>query len=216
MKKINNFWTWLQDNQHTIKNILNESIENQASICYWIKQNLSYYCYDIDFILVFPNNNYNNNNNNNNKTEFIITSNGNPEFFKQVIALVDSAPILQTWKFTAFITTNETIEKRLNGLDQHYIIHDFKMIEDLSEHIPINLESYSIKQTIHIHLQNYTIRCSNNTIRQSIYYILEEILVTSTLYENISFVQLVQSVEQKIPLIHLYELQRYLDNYNYK
>lgn len=211
MKKTNNFWNWFLDNQLTIKNILKESPENQESICYWVKQNLNYYCYDIDFILVFPSNN-----NNNNKTEFIITSNGNPEFFKQVIDLVDNAPILKTWKFTAFITTNETIEKRLNRLDQHYIIHDIKMKEDLSEYIPINLESFSIKQTIHIHLKNYTIRCNNNTIRQSIYYILEEILVNTILYENISFVQLAQTDEQEILIIHLYELQRYLDNYNFK
>ncbi|CAM4042224.1 hypothetical protein FLSI110296_10615 [Flavobacterium sinopsychrotolerans] len=213
MKKINNFWTWFQDNQLTIKNILNESLKNQESILYWIKQNLSYYCNDIDFILVFPNNN---NNNNNSSSKFIITANGNPEYFKQVIALVDSAPILKTWKFTAFITTNETIEKRLNILDQHYIIHDIKMKDDLSKHIPINPESYAIKQTIHIHLKNYTIHCSNKTLQQTIFFILEEILGGIFLYETIHFVQLTESIEQEILIIHLYELQVYLHGYSLK
>ncbi|RKS14305.1 hypothetical protein [Flavobacterium sp. 120] len=208
MKKTNNFWNWFFDNQFTIKNILKEPLENQESICYWIKQNLNYYCYDIDFILVLPNND--------NKIDFIITANGNPEFFKQVIALVDSAPILKGWKFTAFITTDETIEKRLNRLDQHYIIHDIKLKEDLSEYIPINLESCPTIQTIHIHLKNYTIRCSNKTIWQSIYYIFEEILGDLFLYETIHFVQETQTIEQEILLINLYELQRYNDNFNIK
>ena len=207
MKKINNFWNWFLDNQLTIKNIPNESPGNQESISYWIKQNLNYYCYDIDFILVFPRNN-------NNETEFIITSNGNPEFFNLVIDLVDSAPILKTWKFTAFITTNETIEKRLNRLDQHYIIHDIKLKEDLSEYIPINLENHFKKQTIHIHLKNYTIHCSNKTLPQTIYFILEETFGGIFLYETINFVQLAQSAEQEILIIHLYELQVYLHRYN--
>jgi hypothetical protein len=207
MKKINNFWNWFLDNQLTIKNILNESPVNQESVCYWIMQNLNYYCNEIDFILVFPNNN-------SNKTEFIITSNGNPEYFKQVIALVDSAPILKTWKFTAFITTNETIEKRLNRLDQHYIIQDIKMKDDLSKHIPIKLENHSKKQTIYIYLKNYTIHCSNKTLDQTIYFILKEIFGGIFLYETINFVQLAQSAEQEILIIHLYELQVYLDGYN--
>lgn len=216
MKKINNFWTWFQDNQLTIKNILNESLKNQESILYWIKQNLSYYCNDIDFILVFPNNNNNNNNNNNSSSKFIITANGNPEYFKQVIALVDSAPILKTWKFTAFITTNETIEKRLNILDQHYIIQDIKMKDDLSEYISINLENYAKKQTIHIHLKNYGVLCSNRTFKQAIFFILKEISGTTILYESISFVQLPQSSEQEIVIINLNEQQRYSDNFNIK
>nr|WP_315207497.1 hypothetical protein [uncultured Flavobacterium sp.] len=213
MKKINNFWNWFLDNQLTIKNILNESPVNQESICYWIKQNLNYYCNEIDFILVFPNNNSNNDNSN---SELIITSNGNPEYFKQVIALADSAPILKTWKFKALIISTESIEKRLTRLDQPYIIQDINLKQDKSEYILINLESCPTTQTIQIHLKNYTIRCSNNTIRQSIYYILEEILGSIFLYETIHFVQLAQSAKQKIPLIHLYELQKYLDNYNFK
>jgi hypothetical protein len=212
MKKMTNFWTWFQDNQITIKNILNESPKKQESIRYWIKQNLHYYCIDIDFILVFPNNN--------NNSELIITANGNPIYFKQVIALVDSAPILKTWKFKAFISTNETIEKRLNKLDLHYIIPEIKLKDNLSEYIPINLENQSKKQTIHIHLKNYAIRCSNKTFKQAIYYILVEILVTTILYENISFVQLAYPSDSEQTkyiqgnnkeLIYLYEFQIFIN-----
>ena len=97
MKK---FWNWFLDNQHTFKTLINESPQNQSYIIYWVKQNLNYYCRELDFVIVFP------------KTptgqlEFIVTANGNPEKFKQVIDLVDNAPILKDWKFTALLEPKE-------------------------------------------------------------------------------------------------------------
>lgn len=162
-----NFWNWFLDNHHTIKNLLNHSAENQETICYWIKQNLNYYCRKIDFMIVFPQRTTD-------RFELIITANGNHKLFKQVIDLVDNAPILKTWKFTAFITSKETIEKRMNKLDTPFIIQDINLKEDQVKLIPINLENYSKKQTIHIHLKNHTIRCSNKTLDQAIYFILEK------------------------------------------
>jgi hypothetical protein len=41
--------------------------------------------------------------------ELIITANGNPEYFKQVIDLVDNAPFLKDWRFTALIEPKEAI-----------------------------------------------------------------------------------------------------------
>jgi hypothetical protein len=69
MKKINTFWNWFQDNHHTIKTIVNETPETQKYIIFWLGKNLSYYCREIDFIIVFPKKE-------NSKTEFIITANG--------------------------------------------------------------------------------------------------------------------------------------------
>jgi hypothetical protein len=119
MKKINNFWNWFLDNHYTIKNLLNHSPENQETICYWIKQNLNYYSNEIDFILVFPNNN---------KSEFIITTNENSRTFKKAIALIDNATVLTDWKFTVLLKSKETIEKRINKLDQPFIVQDIKKI----------------------------------------------------------------------------------------
>ena len=144
MKQITIFWNWFLDNHHTIKNLLNHSPENQETICYRIKQNLNYYSNKIDFILVFPNNN----NNNNNKSVFIITTNKNSRTFKKAIALIDNAPVLKDWKFTTLLKSNETIEKRLNKLDQPYVIQDINLKIDKVQHIPINLASYS-KKTDH-------------------------------------------------------------------
>lgn len=58
---------------------------------------------------------------NNNKSELILTANGNPQFFEQVINLVDNAPQLKNWKFTAFIQPTQRIEEIMKGLDDPYI-----------------------------------------------------------------------------------------------
>jgi len=207
MKSTSIFWNWFLENHHTIKNLLNHSPENQEKICYWIKQNLKYYCRNIDFIIVFPNRSMD-------QFELIITAKGNPKLFKQVIGLVDIAPVLKTWKFTVFISSKDNIEKRINKLDQSFIVQDINLKEDKLKSIPITLEKYSKKQTIHIHLKNHTIRCSNKTLHQAIFIILKKLSGNTILLENIHLVQLPQSRRQQIVLIHLYELQVYLDNFN--
>jgi hypothetical protein len=204
-----NFWNWFRDNHHTIKNLLNHSPENQETICYWIKQNLYYYCRRIDFIIVFPKKTTD-------QFELIITAKGNHKLFKQVIDLVDNAPVLKTWKFTAFIDSKEKIEKRINKLDHHFIIQDINLKRNQVQFIPINLEQDSKKQTIQIHLKNYTIYCSNKTLDQAIYFIVEKILRNTILFENIHLVQLSQCQEQEVELIHLQDLREYLGRVNLK
>jgi hypothetical protein len=103
--------------------------------------------------------------------EFIITAKGHHKLFKQVIDLVDNAPVVKTWKFTALIAPKETIEKRISKLDKPFIILYINLKEDKLKFIPITVEKYGKKQTIHIHLKNYTIRCSNkNTAAVNIFY----------------------------------------------
>jgi hypothetical protein len=107
--------------------------------------------------------------------ELIITAKGNHKLFKQVIDMVDNAPVLKTWKFTAFIDSKETIEKRINKLDHPFIIQEINLKHDQVKFIPITLEKYGKKQTIHIHLKDYAIRCSNRTLHQAIFIILEKL-----------------------------------------
>ncbi|WP_367769083.1 hypothetical protein AB3G33_10495 [Flavobacterium sp. WC2421] len=204
-----NFWNWFLDNHHIIKNLLNHSAENQETICYWIKQNLNYYCRKLDFIIVFPKSSTD-------QFEFIITSNGNHKLFKQVIDLADNAPVLKTWRFTAFIDSKETIEKRINKLDTPFIIQDINLKEYQVKFIPINLEEHGKKQTIHIHLKNNTILCSNKTLDQAIFFILEKFSLSPILFDPLHLLQLSQSFEQEMVLIHLHEMQEVLDSFNLK
>ena len=86
MRKINTFWNWFQDNNQTIKNLSNETSKNQKHICFWLNRHLGYYCKELDFIIVFPKKEKE-------KAELIITANGNPEYFNQVVELINQAPI---------------------------------------------------------------------------------------------------------------------------
>jgi hypothetical protein len=129
---------------------------------------------------------------------------------------VDNAPVFKTWKFTAFITSKETIEKRINKLDQPFIVQDINLKEDKLKSIPITLKKYVKKQTIHIHLKNHTICCSTKTLHQSIFFILEKLPRNTILFENIYLVQLPQRPGEQKVLIRLFELQEYLNSFNLK
>ncbi|RTY66769.1 hypothetical protein [Flavobacterium sp. LB2P53] len=212
MRKINTFWNWFQDNNQTIKNGINETPKNQKHISFWLSKNLSYYCKEIDFMIVFP---IHNNNNNNNKFELIITANGNPKYFNQVIDLVDNAPQLKTWKFTAFIQPTEKIEEIMKGLDEPYIFHEITLKASELTFLPVEYHEVTQKFDIVVFLKSYNLYCDTKTLQQAIFIIMQDIVGEKFLYQNINFVQLAQVPDNKDGLVHLYELQRYLDICNF-
>ena len=206
MKSINTFWNWFQDNNQTIKNLINETPKNQKYIAFWINKNLSYYCKEIDFMIVFPKKE-------NSKAEFIIIANGNPNYFNQVITLVDNAPVLKSWKFTAFIQPTAEIDKIINGLDEPYIFQDVVLkISDL-KFKPLQYNENNEKMDIIIFLKNYNLFCDTKTVRQAIYIILQDLLGEKIVYQKISLVQLAQMPQKNEELIEFYELQHYLDTF---
>lgn len=207
MKKINTFWNWFQDNNQTIRNLINETPKNQKHICFWINKNLSYYCKEIDFMIVFPKKG-------NTKSELIITANGNPEYFNQVIDLVDSAPKLKNWKFTAFIQPTERIDKIIEGFDEPYIFHEITLKASELKFSPLNFDEETKKLDITVYLKNHKIHCNTKTWKQAIFIILQDLLGEKSLYQNINFVQLAQMPNNIEELIELYELQLYIDNLN--
>jgi hypothetical protein len=204
MKKINTFWNWFQDNHHTIKNIVNETPKNQKHITFWINKNLNYYCRELDFIIVFPKNLTS-------KFEFIITANGNKNYFHELITLVDNAPLLKSWKFTAFIQPTTEIDKMMKGLDEPYIFQDITLKISELKFKPILYNENIEKMDIMIFLKNYNLLCDTKTLKQAIYVILQELLGEERLYQKISLVQLAQTTNKEEDLIQLYELQWYLD-----
>ncbi|SEB06677.1 hypothetical protein SAMN05443667_11931 [Flavobacterium gillisiae] len=204
MKKINTFWNWFQDNHHTIKTIVNQTPENQKHITFWINKNLNYYCRELDFIIVFPKNLTP-------KFEFIITANGNKNYFHELITLVDNAPLLKSWKFTAFIQPTTEIDKMMKGLDEPYIFHDITLKISELKFKPILYDENIEKMDIMIFLKNYNLLCDTKTLKQAIYIILQELLGEERLYQKISLVQLAQTTNKEKDLIQLYELQWYLD-----
>jgi hypothetical protein len=207
MRKINIFWNWFQDNNQTIKNLIHETAQNQKQICYWLSKHLGYYSRDLDFMIVFPKKE-------NQKTELIITANGNPEYFNQVIELINNAPVLRHWKFTAFIQSTENIDKIIEGLDEPYTFLEITLKASEIKFLPLNYNDKIKKLDIIIYLKNYKIHCNTKILQQAIYIILQDLLGEKALYQNINFVQLTQLPNNTVELIELYELQFYIDTIN--
>lgn len=206
MKKINTFWNWFQDNNKTIQNLINEIPKNQKHICFWINKNLSYYCKEIDFIIVFPKNG-------NTKSELIITANGNPEYFNQVIDLVDNAPQLKNWKFTAFIQPIEKIEEVMDELDKPYVFQDITLKASELKFMAINYEENIQKLDIIIFFKLFNIHCNNKTLNQAIYIILQDLLGEKSLYQNINLIHLAQMPDNAEQLVYLHDLQSFIDTF---
>lgn len=208
MRKINTFWNWFQDNNQTIKKLISETPIKQKQICYLLNKRLGYYCKELDFMIVFPKKE-------NQKTELIITANGNPDYFNQVIKLINNAPVLKHWKFTAFIQPAENIEKIIDGIDEPYVFQEITLKTSEIKFLPLDYDTDSKKLNIIIYLKNYNIHCCTKTWQQIIYIILQDLLGEKSLYQNINFVELAQLLEHKDnEFIYLYELQFYLDEIN--
>ncbi|MEO8234613.1 MAG: hypothetical protein ABI549_04295 [Flavobacterium sp.] len=207
MRKINIFWNWFQDNNQTIKDLIIEIPKNQQNISYWLNKQLGYFSKELDFMIVFPIKE-------NQKTEIIITANGNPDYFNQVIELINNAPVLRHWKFTAFIQPTEKIERIIKGLDEPYIFQEITIKTSEIKFLPLNYDDRIQKLDIIIYLKNYKIHCNTKILQQAIYIILQEILGEKALYQNINFIQLAQLQNKTEELIELYELQFYIDNIN--
>ncbi|OOV20508.1 hypothetical protein [Flavobacterium sp. LM4] len=209
MRKINTFWNWFQDNNQTIKNLSSENPKNQKHICFWLNRHLGFYCKELDFIIVLPKEEKQ-------KAELIITANGNPEYFEQVVQLVNNAPVLRNWKFTAFIQPTENIEKIIEGLDEPYVFPEITIKTSEIKFQPLNYDEESKKLDIIIYLKNYNIHCCTKTWQQAIYIILQDVLGEKSPHQNINFVQLAKMSKQVEELIELYELQFYIDEINKK
>lgn len=204
MKYINTFWNWFQDNNQTIKNLPNETRKNQKHISFWLNKHLNYYCKGIDFIIAFPKKAHQ-------KAEMVITANGNPEYFNQVIELVNHAPILKHWKFTDFIQLSESIEKIMEGLDHPYIFQEITIKTSEIKFSPLGYDEESKKIDITVYLKNYNIHCDTKTWKQALYIIMQELLGEKSLFQNINFVQLAKLSEDDEELIHLYDFQMFID-----
>lgn len=216
MRKINTFWNWFQDNNKTIQNLINEIPQNQKHITFWMNKNLGYCSKEIDFIIIFPKKNTD-------KTELIITANGNPDYFGQVINLVDKAPLLRKWKFTAFIQPTERINEIINGLDEPYMFKEISLKASDPKFLSLDYDEKTAKYDIIVFLKNYNLYCDTKTLKQAIFIILQNSIAENSQFQNINFVQLARpnnrEQSQELPnnieeLIELYELQLYIDSLN--
>lgn len=207
MKNITLFWNWITYNEKTLRNLNNEKPEIQKLFLFWLDKHLHYYSKGLDSILIFPKNKKQ-------PVQLIISANGNPDFFSQVITLIDNAPKLQHWTFIAFIQPSEDIEKMEAGLDKPYIFKDINLKASELKFMPFQYEGIK-KIDMIVYLKNFTVHCNNKNLLQVVFIIMQDIIGEKSLYQNISFVELAQMPEQENDeLIYLFDLRYYLDEIN--
>lgn len=209
MKNITLFWNWIIYNEATLRNLKNEKPKIQKLFLFWLDKNLHYYSEGLDCILIFPKKD-------NQPTQLIISANGNSDFFEKVIKLVDNAPRLQHWKFTAFIQPSEDIDDMEAGLDKPYVFKDINLKASELKFIPFEYEG-SKKIDMIVYLKNFTVHCNNKNLLQVVFIIMQDIIGEKLVYEHVNFVELAQMPEaENVELIYLYDLQYYLDEINSK
>ena len=77
----------------------------------------------------------------NQKTELIITANGNPDYFNQVEELINNAPELKHWKFTAFIQPTTNIDEIIKGLDEPYVFQEITIKTSEIKFLPLHYDT---------------------------------------------------------------------------
>ncbi|SNB43706.1 conserved hypothetical protein [Flavobacterium psychrophilum] len=149
-----------------------------------------------------------------NKSKMIITANGNLDYFYQVVNLVDNAPQLKNWKFTAFIQPSSEIEKIISGLDEPYFFKDITLKASELKFTALDYDEEKSRLDLIIYLKNYALHCDSKTLQQAVFIVIQDLLGEESLFQNINLVQLAQMPDNDNGLIHLYELQFYIDKIN--
>ncbi|MFN3752562.1 hypothetical protein [Flavobacterium sp.] len=207
MKTITLFWEWIQYNEQTLRNLRNEKPKVQKMFLFWLDKHLHYYCEGLECIIMFPANE-------SEPIQLVISACGNPEFFEQVITLIDASPKLKNWQFTAFIQPTQSIDEMEAGLDKPYVFKDITLKASELKFMPFQYENEK-KIDMIVYLKNFTVLCHNKNLLHVVYIIMQDILGEKSLYENVNFVELVQLPEVvSNELICLYDLQLYLDEIN--
>ena len=207
MKTIKLFWEWIQYNESTLRNLRNEKPKVQKMFLFWLDKHLHYYCEGLECIIMFPANE-------SEPIQLVISACGNPEFFEQVITLVDAAPKLKNWQFTAFIQPTQSIDEMEAGLDKPYVFKDITLKASELKFMQFQYENEK-KIDMIVYLKNFTVHCTNKNLLHVVFIILQDIIGEKSLFENINFVELAQMQEDEAnELIYLYDLQFYIDQLN--
>lgn len=207
MKTIKLFWEWIQYNESTLRNLRNEKPKVQKMFLFWLDKHLHYHCKGLECIIMFPANE-------SEPIQLVISACGNPEFFEQVITLVDAAPKLKNWQFIAFIQPTQSIDEMEVGLDKPYVFKDINLKASELKFMPFEYEGVK-KIDMIVYLKNFTVHCTNKNLLHVVFIIMQDIIGEKSLFENINFVELAQMQEQEDDeLIYLYDLQFYLDQLN--
>ena len=205
-QKIKHFWTWFSQNQQHLKALRELSSERQKELLHQLEWNLHFYAPGIDYLLIFPERRQG-------KAELVITANGDPDYFPTVEEIVGQSPSLDGWTITAFVRPSADIDEMARGLDKPYVFQDIILKASELKFRPSAYDGEKIDMIVY--LRNYTVRSRNTNLLQLIFIMMQDLLGEKSLHQNINFVELAQMPGHADPgIIHLYELQAYLDQLN--
>ena len=205
MKATTAFWNYFTINQKTIANLQNQPDKIYYRINFWLDRHIKNYCHHLDYILRHPKKR-------GQKGQVIITANGNPLYFNYVEAFVRAAPIIKDWEVKAYIQPSTEIEKMKQGLDEPYFFCDLIIKTSEIKFAPLKLNEKNQKLDIVIYLKDYKVYRGSNILLDALLIIMQDLLGEKSLYENLNFIELAQlPSEENIALLHLYDLQFYID-----
>ncbi len=206
IKKINSFWKWFLNNEiEILKAILYQ--ENYTDVFAKMNRKLNTISKKIGYIIKATTEEKQ-------KIKIIFTAHGNNKLFDKVIALEKSAPNFHNWSIQSFIKPTKDIEQFKKGLDETYIFQDFELKTSELYFSVIDYNLQKMKLNIIIFMKNYTFHCENDFLEEAVYIVLQEFIGEVALYKNINFVQMGQTPNNTHNLVHLYELQEYVDKLN--
>ena len=201
------FWNWFYCNEVTLRTLRTQDAKIQKVFIYWLDRHLHNYCEELDCIIMFPEKL-------DDKLQLVISANGNPKYFDQVITLAEQAPQFRHWKIIPFIQPSKDIDQMEAGLDKPYVFKDIILKASELKFMPLEYENEK-KIDMIVYLKDFTVHCKNKNLLQVVFIIMQDLLGEKELFQNINFVELAQMPEQEEnELIHLYELQFYLDEIN--
>ena len=207
MKNPSRFWNWFQDNHHTFKSLLHQDSSIQKESLYWIKKNLGYYNTELNYFLVIPQNDKE-------KFEVVFTAVGDSNHFIHLFNLLDNAPPLRSWKFTAMMANQEQITKTISKISKPFILRDITIFNNDQVFISLQKADCLADNIIVLNLKTQTIICNFDQLDQIIHNIINDSQAETATATNFKLVQLPATKESQSHQVYLSELSHYVETIN--
>ena len=206
MKQINNFWTWFQDNEHLLNNRKDKDHEKEESALYWLGEFLGYYCPNLIYLIV-------QNKKGKKNAELIISADSDPDFYGEVIKLVDAAPEILGWKITAFIQPSPQLWGEINENVKPFIFPDIMLNRGELLFIPWE-NQLNDKMILRIYCRQFTIGCNKKHWEKALHIYIQHLLGEITYGNHIAFVEIARKFKETKNSIYLYDLPYYIETIN--